>query len=52
MNIEELARYLELDESVLLELVKNGKIPVVREGENMKFERSQIDHWAVSGIVK
>ncbi len=52
MNIRELATYLELDEAVLLELVKNGKIPVVREGEEMKFERSQIDHWAVSGIVK
>ena len=52
MNIRELAGYLELDESVLVELVRNGKIPVVREGDGMKFERSQIDHWAVSGIVK
>ncbi|MBF0485005.1 MAG: polymer-forming cytoskeletal protein [Candidatus Omnitrophica bacterium] len=52
MNIKELASYLELDEAVIGELVNTGKIPVVREGETLKFERSQIDHWAVSGIVK
>jgi excisionase family DNA binding protein len=52
MNIKELASYLELDENVILELVRSGKVPVLQEGEEMKFERSQIDQWAVSGIVK
>ncbi len=52
MNIKELAIYLELDEGVLIELVKTGKIPVVHEGDILKFARSEIDTWAASGMVK
>lgn len=52
MDIRELASYLELDESVIIELVRSGKIPVIKEGDSFKFERREIDNWAVSGIVK
>ncbi|MBF0569395.1 MAG: polymer-forming cytoskeletal protein [Candidatus Omnitrophica bacterium] len=52
MNIKELAIYLELDEGAIAELVRSGKIPVIREGENLKFERAQIDNWATSGMVR
>lgn len=52
MDIRELASYLELDESVILELVRSGKIPVIKEGDSFRFERREIDNWAVSGIVK
>ncbi len=52
MNVKELASYLELEEKVIAELVSSGKIPVVREGDNLKFERVQIDNWAVSALVK
>jgi len=52
LNIKELAVYLELEESTIIELVRSGKIPVIREGDILKFERSQIDTWAVSGMVK
>ncbi len=52
MNIKELAVYLELDEGTIIELVRSGKIPVVREGDVLKFERSQIDAWAAAGMVR
>ena len=52
LNIKELAIYLELDEGTIIELVRSGKIPVIRDGDILKFERSQIDTWAVSGMVK
>lgn len=52
MNIKELAVYLELEEGAIIELVRAGKIPVVRDGEILKFERAQIDNWAASGMVK
>ncbi|MBF0505049.1 MAG: polymer-forming cytoskeletal protein [Candidatus Omnitrophica bacterium] len=52
MNIKELAIYLELDEGAIIELVRSGKIPVVREGDILKFERAQIDGWAAAGMVK
>ena len=52
LNIKELAVYLELDEASIIELVRNNKIPVVREGDILKFERSQIDAWASAGMVQ
>ena len=52
LNIKELAVYLELDEGTIIELVRSGKIPVTRDGDILKFERSQIDTWAVSGMLK
>jgi excisionase family DNA binding protein len=52
LNIKELAVYLELDEGTIIELVRSGKIPVIRDGDILKFERSQIDTWAVAGMVK
>jgi excisionase family DNA binding protein len=52
MTIKELASYLELDESVINELVNSGKIPFVREGDALKFERVQIDNWAISAQVR
>ena len=52
MNAKELAGYLELDEGTIIELVRSGKIPVVREGDILKFDRSQIDAWAAAGMVK
>lgn len=51
-TIKELAVYLEIEEGVILELVRNGKIPAVHEGESVKFERVQIDQWAAAGAVK
>ena len=51
MNSKELAGYLELEEGVIYELVKNGKIPVVREGDNLKFARAEIDKWAAAGTM-
>jgi excisionase family DNA binding protein len=52
MNAKELANYLELEEGVIFELVKNGKIPVVREGDSLKFARSEIDKWASAGMMQ
>ncbi len=52
LNIKELAGYLELDEEVIIDLVRNNKIPCVREGDILKFERAQIDQWTTSVMVK
>ncbi len=51
-NIKELAVYLEIEEGVIWELVRAGKIPFVQEGDHTKFERAQIDHWAATGASK
>lgn len=52
LNIDEVAKYLEIDMPAILELADAGKIPAVRSGDTWTFERSKIDTWAVTGKIK
>ena len=52
LEIDEVARYLEIDMGEIEALANSGKIPGKKSGNNWKFERAQIDHWAASGRVK
>jgi excisionase family DNA binding protein len=52
LDIDEVAKYLEIDMDEIEALANSGKIPGKKSGSNWKFERSQIDHWAASGRVK
>ncbi len=52
LDIEEVARYLEIDIDAIQELANSGKIPAIKSGENWRFERDQIDNWASSGRIK
>jgi excisionase family DNA binding protein len=44
-NIDELARYLDVEVSNILEWANSGKIPAFREGNDWKFERPKIEEW-------
>lgn len=52
LDLDEVAKYLEIDMGEIENLANSGKIPGTRSGNNWKFERSQIDHWAASGRIK
>ena len=52
LNIDELAKYLEVDTPALLELVDSGKIPATKNGNAWTFERRRIDEWAASERIK
>ena len=52
LDIDEVAKYLEIDMDEIETLANSGKIPGRKSGNNWKFERSQIDHWASSGRIK
>ena len=49
---EELARYLEVETSSVLEWAERGKIPAVREGNFWKFDRTKIDEWVSNEKIK
>ena len=51
-NVDELAKYLELDTESIMEWATNGKMPAYKEGEEWKFERKSIDAWIASGKLK
>lgn len=52
MSPDELAKYLEVDSSVVLEWVNSGKLEGVREGDQWKFDRSKVDEWVSLGKIK
>jgi len=51
LNAEELARYLEVDLSSIMEWANSGKVPGNKEGNDWKFERKAIDSWVASGKI-
>ena len=51
LNIEEVAKYLEIDTPAIMDLANEGKIPATRSGDSWNFERSKIDSWASTGKI-
>lgn len=51
-NVEELARYLEVDISNITEWANTGKIPAFKEGNDWRFERGKIEEWIAKERTK
>ncbi|MDO8303657.1 MAG: polymer-forming cytoskeletal protein [Sedimentisphaerales bacterium] len=51
MNLEDVARYLEIDTQEIESLASSGKVPAIKQGNAWKFDREQIDEWAASAKV-
>ena len=45
MNLEELARYLEVEQATILEWAQSGRLPAQRENNQWRFERARIEEW-------
>ncbi len=52
LNADELAKYLEVDLSSIMEWANAGKVPGHREGSDWRFERKAIDSWVASGKIE
>ncbi len=52
MDVEQLARYLELEASVIKEWADTGKIPAVKEKNGWRFDKEKIDKWITDEKVK
>lgn len=51
LNVEELARYLEVDLNSVMEWANSGKVPGNKEGSDWRFERKAIDEWVAAGKI-
>lgn len=51
-SIDELAKYLEVDLTLITEWAASGKVPALKNGEDWKFERKAIDEWLASGRIR
>ncbi|MCQ9208332.1 MAG: polymer-forming cytoskeletal protein [Omnitrophica bacterium] len=52
MTVEELAKYLEVDSTSVLNWAKAGRIPTQSEGNSWKFDRAKVDAWIASEKIK
>lgn len=52
LTVDDIARYLEVEHSAVMEWAASGRIPAVREGNGWKFERSKVDEWIASERIK
>ena len=45
LSLSELSDYLSIEEEKIMEWVGKGKIPVEKEGENLFFDRRNVEDW-------
>lgn len=52
LTVQELAKYLEVDNRSVLEWADSGRIPAIKEGDIWKFDKASIDEWVVNEKIK
>jgi excisionase family DNA binding protein len=52
MNVEELARYLEVDADTVTQWAQSGRLPSQRDGSSWRFERAKIEGWLAQEKIK
>ena len=52
MTPEELAKYLEVDASLVSDWASSGKLPGIRDGSSWRFDRNKVDEWVAAGKIK
>jgi len=52
MDADEVARYLEIEASMVKEWASSGKLPAIRDGGVFHFDKVKIDEWIASERVK
>ena len=51
-NIDELAKYLEVEISNIVSWANSGKIPAFKEGNEWRFDRGMVDAWIAKEKAK
>ena len=52
MSVDDLARYLEVEASTVLEWAASGRVPGQRENGQWRFERVKIEEWVTREKIK
>ena len=51
-NVDEMAKYLEIEVSNIVKWANSGRIPAFKEGDEWKFDRTMVDEWAAKEKTK
>ena len=52
LNVEELARYLEVDGATVTQWAQSGRLPSQRDGSSWRFERAKVEEWLAQEKIK
>lgn len=52
MDTDEVARYLEIEVSLVNEWANSGKLPAIKDGGMFHFDKVKIDEWVASERIK
>jgi len=52
MNLDELARYLEIEANTILEWAQSGRLPGQREAGKWRFERRLVEEWLAQEKIR
>ncbi|MBI3320561.1 MAG: polymer-forming cytoskeletal protein [Candidatus Omnitrophica bacterium] len=52
MTLEELARYLEVEERTVLDWAQSGRLPAQRDGTQWRFDRRRVEEWLAQEKIK
>jgi excisionase family DNA binding protein len=52
MTVHDLALYLKLSDAMIYRLARARKLPVVRFGKTLRFQKKQIDAWLHENSIK
>ena len=52
MNVEELARYLEVEAETVMQWAQSGRLPSQRDGSAWRFERAKVEEWLAQEKIK
>lgn len=52
MSADDVAKYLEVETSLVHDWANTGKLPGSRDGNLWRFERAKIDEWVAQGKIK
>lgn len=50
LSLKGLSDYLSIEEDKIMEWVNHGRIPVVKEGENLLFDRKEVEVWISENV--
>src|SRR6185295_3623807 len=52
MNVEDLARYLEVEADTVSQWAQSGRLPAQKEGNQWRFDRTKIEDWLAQERIK
>lgn len=52
LTLDELSNYLDIEKEKIMQWVEKGNIPVIKENDELLFDRKEVDEWINQSVLK